>query len=110
VDMANSALQTDEGSWYRALGREFASHSTVNHTSGQYVRNGVSTNMVEGFYSQLKRSIDGTHHHVSVEHLHRYVGEFDFRYSTCKMSDYGRMRTLGKQMDGRLSYKRLTTT
>ena len=51
--------------------------------------------------------IDGTHHHVSVKHLPRYLGEFDFRYSTCKMSDYGRMRTLVGQMDGRLSYNRL---
>jgi transposase-like protein len=107
VDMANSVLFTDEGSWYRQLGKEFSSHSAVNHSAGEYVRNGVSTNMAEGFFSQLKRSIDGTHHHVSVGHLHRYVNEFDFRYSTCKMSDYGRMRTLAKQMDGRLSYKRL---
>jgi hypothetical protein len=57
--------------------------------------------------AQLKRSINGTHHHVSIGHLHRYVREFDFRYSTCKMSDYGRMRTLAGQMEGRLSYKRL---
>jgi len=35
--------------------------------------------------AQLKRSINGTHHHVSPEHLHRYLAEFDFRYSTCKM-------------------------
>lgn len=109
VDMANSALETDEGAWYGSLGREFAYHSTVNHSAGEYVRKGVTTNMVEGFFSQLKRSIDGTHHHVSREHLHRYLGEFDFRYSTCKMSDYGRMRTLAKLMEGRLSYKRLVT-
>jgi transposase-like protein len=111
VDMANSALWTDEGTWYGPIGREFASHATVNHNEKQYVgRGGVSTNMLEGFFSQLKRSIDGTHHHVSREHLHRYLGEFDFRYSTCKMSDYGRMRTLAKQMEGRLSHKRLATT
>jgi transposase-like protein len=108
VDMANSGLETDEGAWYGQLGQEFASHSTVNHSAGQYVNKGTTTNMVEGFFSQLKRSIDGTHHHVSREHLHRYLGEFDFRYSTCKMSDYGRMRTLAKQMEGRLSYQRLS--
>ena len=82
-------------------------HETVNHFAGQYVnKRGAGTNLEEGFFSQLKRSIDGTHHHVSREHLHRYLGEFVFRYSTCKMSDYGRMRTLAKQMEGRLSYKR----
>jgi transposase-like protein len=110
VDMANSALWTDEGSWYGPIGREFARHGTVNHNEKQYVgRGGISTNMLEGFFSQLKRSIDGTHHHVSREHLHRYLGEFDFRYTTCKMSDYGRMRTLAKRMEGRLSYNRLSS-
>ena len=66
--------------------------------------------MAEGFFAQLKRSLDGTHHHVSTVHLPRYLGEFDFGYSTCKMSDYGRMRTLAKKVEGRLSYERLTTT
>jgi len=107
VDIANSQLQTDEWSGYIQLGTEFASHSTVNHSAGQYVHNGTSTNMAEGYFAQLKRSLDGTHHHVSKEHLHRYLGEFDFRYSTCKMSDGGRMRILAKQMEGRLSYKRV---
>ena len=109
VDMANSELFTDAAYHYRSMGQEFASHQWVNHSEGEYVRGRVSTNMAEGFFAQLKRSIDGTHHHVSREHLPRYVGEFDFRYSTCKMSDYGRMRTLVGKMDGRLSYKRLIT-
>ena len=107
VDMANSELFTDAAYHYRALGKEFASHQWVNHTDGEYVRGRVTTNMAEGFFSQLKRSIDGTHHHVSPMHLPRYLGEFDFRYSTCKMSDWGRMRTLVSKMDGRLSYERL---
>ena len=64
--------------------------------------------MAEGYFSQLKRSLDGTHHRVSEDRLHRYVTEHDFRYTTCKMSDWGRMRTLAKQMNGRLSYKRLS--
>lgn len=110
VDMANSELFTDGGKQYIELGREFASHQSVDHSAGEYVRGPVSTNMVEGFFSQLKRSINGTHHHVSPMHLPRYLGEFDFRYSTCKMSDYGRMRTLARQMDGRLSYQRLIKT
>ncbi|MGI8806523.1 MAG: transposase [Acidimicrobiales bacterium] len=40
--------------------------------------------MAEGLFSQLKRSLDGTHHHVSVQHLPRYLAEFDFRYTTRK--------------------------
>jgi transposase-like protein len=107
VDMANNELITDAGRFYLGLGQEFASHQSVNHKYGEYVRGYVSTNMAEGFFAQLKRSLDGTHHHVTRMHLPRYLGEFDFRYSTCKMSDHGRMRTLAKQMEGRLSYDRL---
>jgi hypothetical protein len=39
------------------------------------------TNTVEGFFSLLKRGIYGCYFHVSEEHLHRYLAEFDFRYS-----------------------------
>ena len=52
--------------------------------AGEYVRGDVSTNPAEGYFSQLKRSLDGTHHHVSVEHLERYLAEFDFMYSWCR--------------------------
>ena len=50
----------------------------------------------------MKRSLDGTHHHVSREHLQRYLGEFDFRFSTCKMNDAERMAILVQQYDGRV--------
>jgi hypothetical protein len=105
--MAGSELYTDAAKHYGPIGQEFRSHKTVNHNIGEYVRGNVTTNQLEGYFAQLKRSLDGTHHHVSVEHLHRYLGEFDFRYTTCKMSDHGRMRTLAKHMEGRLSYNRL---
>lgn len=108
ADLPNVTLHTDGAKAYEFINYEFAAHHAVNHLAGRYVdyKTGATTNLAEGFFSQLKRSLDGTHHHVSREHLHRYLGEFDFRYSTCKMSDYGRMRTLAKQMEGRLSYKR----
>ena len=50
-------------------------------------RGNVSTNLAEGYFSQLKRSIDGTHHHVSTEHLQRYLTQFDFLYSHCRDTD-----------------------
>jgi len=31
----------------------------------------ASLNHVKGFFAQLKRSIDGTHHHVAVDRLQR---------------------------------------
>jgi transposase-like protein len=54
---------------------------SVNHKSGEYVRDGVHTNSVENFFSILKRGITGCYFHVSEKHLHRYLAEFGFRYS-----------------------------
>jgi transposase-like protein len=111
VDMPASQLQTDEAPVYTALGREFARHDTVVHKQEMYVNRftGASTNKAENFFSQFKRSLDGTHHHVSREHLHRYVDEFAFRHSTHKMADTERIHILMGQTTGRrLSYKRVT--
>lgn len=110
VDMAGSVLWTDEGGWYGPIGREFIAHNTVNHSEDEYVdfATGATTNKAENFFSQLKRSIDGTHHHVSVEHLPRYLAEFDYRFSTCKRSVDYRMARLVEQGEGRrLTYKRV---
>lgn len=106
VDMAGSVLHTDAGMGYRQVGHEFMRHEFVDHSSYEYVRGDVSTNRAEGFFGQLKRSLDGTHHHISREHLHRYLGEFDYRYTTREMNDGQRMLDLM----GRTGGKRLTYT
>ena len=109
VDFSGSHLHTDGWPAYRAIGKGFLSHEFVDHSEGEYVRGEVSTNAVEGYFSQLKRSLDGTHHRVSVEHLPRYLAEFDYRYSTRKLSDRQRMLRLMGQVEGRrLTYKRVT--
>lgn len=109
VDLVDSHLHTDAAKAYRPLGRQFASHAWVDHGAYEYVRGDVSTNQAEGYFSQLKRSLDGTHHHVSVEHLPRYLSEFDFRYSTRDETDTERMKRLVGQVDGRrLTYRPLT--
>lgn len=79
---------------YKTVAPHVAKHEFVTHEHDEYVRHGVSTNLAEGYFSQLKRSLDGTHHHVSPENLQRYLHEFDFRYSTCKMDDAERVREL----------------
>lgn len=108
VDMARSHLMTDESRSYWQIGQEMASHQTVNHSVYEYARGPVSTNKVEGFFSQLKRSVDGTHHHISKAHLQRYLGEFDFRYSTRDLNDTERFGMLVNQADGvRVTYKRV---
>ena len=57
---------------------------SVNHKDGEYVRGDIHSNTVEGFFAILKRGVIGTYHHVSEEHLHRYLAEFSFRYSNRK--------------------------
>ena len=109
VDMPNTVLHTDKSANYNVVARELAAHFAVDHKAGEYVRGDVSTNKLENFFSQLKRSIDGTNHRVSVEHLPRYLAEFDFRYSTRKMTDADRMRRMMGQVGGRrLTYKLVT--
>jgi transposase-like protein len=106
VDPKATHLYTDAGIQYRTLGPLFATHSTVDHRAAEYVRGDVTTNHAETYFSQLKRSLDGTHHHVSREHLHRYLAEFDYRYTTCKLTDTERMeRLMGKVAGRRLTYR-----
>ena len=74
-------LMTDEARMYNTVGKEFASHEAVFHGIGEYARGDVSTNTVEGFFSIFKRGMRGVYQHCSEKHLHRYLSEFDFRYS-----------------------------
>lgn len=76
----NVTLHVDDGRVYVRPRREYE-HGVVNHSKGFYKQNGVDTNTIEGFWSQLKRSIDGTYHVVSPKYLQLYVDEFVFRYN-----------------------------
>jgi hypothetical protein len=74
---------TDDAVVYRKLSRDFA-HGFVQHKHGEYVRptsRAIHTNTVENFYSVFKRGMKGVYQHCGEKHLHRYVTEFDFRYS-----------------------------
>jgi transposase-like protein len=82
-----SRINTDEHKHYNDVGKEFAGHDTVHHASEEYARQSdepgyvITTNTVEGFYSIFKRGMKGVYQHCSEKHLHRYLAEFDFRYS-----------------------------
>lgn len=76
-----SILNTDEALRYVRMGKSFKAHESINHSAGEYARGETTTNTVEGFFSVLKRGMYGTYQHVSEAHLHRYLAEFDFRYS-----------------------------
>jgi len=75
-----STIHTDDSKIYTRVKRDF-DHAFVNHSKYEYVKAGVSTNTIEGFWGQLKRSIDGTYHSVSPKYLQTYVNEFVFRYN-----------------------------
>lgn len=72
---------------YHKPGKDFTKHEAVDHAAGQYVRGGVHVNTTQGYSSQLKCSTDGTRHHVSEQHLPRYLAEFDYRCGGRKVSD-----------------------
>jgi transposase-like protein len=75
-------LMTDRAIHYKAVGREFAEHGRVAHEQYEWKQGtDIHTNTVEGFYSIFKRGMKGVYQHCSEKHLHRYLAEFDFRYS-----------------------------
>jgi transposase-like protein len=103
-------LMSDEAEHSKVLGTEHGKHETVRHSTGEYVRGDAHTNTVEGYFSILKRGIIGTYHHVSPEHLKRYLAEFDYRYNermALGVSDAERMAKSVKGIVGkRLTYRR----
>jgi hypothetical protein len=76
-----ASVNTDESHLYNIAKWRFAKHETVKHSANEYVRGDVTTNSVEGYFSIFKRGMKGVYQHCSEKHLHRYLAEFDFRYS-----------------------------
>jgi hypothetical protein len=75
---------TDEANHYTTIGQTFRRHSVIKHRFGEYVSRKdrtVHTNTVEGYFSIFKRGMKGVYQHCSEKHLHRYLAEFDFRYT-----------------------------
>jgi len=102
-----SRLMSDDGG--ARVGREFPRHEAINHSINEYVRGDVHTNTIEGYFSIMKRGITGVYHHVSPQHLKRYLAEFDFRYnarSARGVNDDARADQLVRGIVGkRLMYK-----
>ena len=87
----NSTIFTDSYNGYDDL-KKYYNHEFVKHCAGEYNRdkktkdgrtaNKINTNSIEGFWSQLKRGIEGIYHWTSKKHIQRYINEFVFRYNT----------------------------
>ena len=108
-----TAIMTDTASWYRGMNKDgyFVSHETVNHSQDEYARYEgdkiISTNTVEGYYSVFKRGMKGVYQHCGERHLHRYLAEFDFRYSNRVRLGIGDAERADRALKG-ISGKRLT--
>jgi transposase len=82
-----SKITSDDNSVYSSLWRHGYDASRVNHSSGEYVRGDRHTNTIEGVWSILKRSINGTYIHVSPKHLDKYLAEVEYRWNMRKQPE-----------------------
>ncbi|HVR90178.1 MAG TPA: IS1595 family transposase [Novosphingobium sp.] len=106
-------LLTDEAHHYKRPGKTFAAHGTVSHSRGEYVSrddSSITTNQIEGFFGIFKRGMRGIYQHCGKQHLHRYLVEFDFRYTNrsgtgCNDADRARKAVEGT-VGRRLMYAR----
>lgn len=99
-------VATDEHSGYRHLSRTY-NHGVVRHSAGEYVRDNIHSNGIEGFWSLLKRQIVGIHHFVTPKHLNAYVAESAWRFNLRGMGEGERVNALLAGTNGRLRYKEL---
>ena len=85
ANIAKEAIvMTDEAGQYASIGKHFAGHGFTRHGAGQYVDYDdptIHTNTIEGAFSIFKRGMKGVYQHCAKKHLHRYVAEFEFRYT-----------------------------
>lgn len=105
-----STLHTDEAGAYADMGGLFFTHESINHSEGEYVRDGVTTNSVESVFAVLKRGLIGVYHHASKKHLGRYVDEFAFRLNDGRVQRHTLERLesfVGGTKGKRLTYKGL---
>lgn len=100
-------IMTDEYQVYKTLKNRFQ-HNVIQHRLGIYVLGETHTNTIEGFWSQLKRSIYGCYHSVSSKHLDAYIDESEQRYNTKDLLDYERFENVISLSDKRLTYAQLT--
>lgn len=107
---AEARVSTDDAAVYQDMHVGFAEHEVVQHSKDEYVRGDFHTNSVENYYSVFKRGMKGVYQHCSEKHLHRYLAEFDFRYSNRSklgIEDNERTEKAIRQIEGRrLTYRR----
>lgn len=108
--MAFVVPPTDGAKVYKGIRRK-GQHRSVNHSIRQYVDGQVHTNGIESFWATVKRAYVGTFHHISIQHLQRYVTEFAGKHNVRDLTVAAALSTLVTQLVGKsLSYRDLTGT
>ena len=98
-------VYTDEAAAYVGLPRP---HEAVKHSANEYVRGMAHTNGLESHWALFKRSIDGTYHHISVKHLHRYIVESEGRHNNRPLDTADQMTAMAQGAVGkRMTYASL---
>ena len=101
----HATVYTDEAQAYVGMRRR---HESVKHSVKEFVRGQAHTNGMESFWATLKRGYNGTYHHFSAKHLHRYVNEFAGRHNDRPLDTEDQIANIIFGMDGkRLRYKDL---
>lgn len=108
----SATILTDENAGYPRATIGYAAHHTVQHNESEFARTDratglrVHTNTAEGSHALLRRSINGTWHRISLDHMHRYLAHCDFLWNTRRLSDGDRVLALIRSTEGkRLFYK-----
>lgn len=109
-------LNTDQAQGHMAICQQYARHQRVRHNAGQYVRSTeggeqVTTNRIEGIWAGLRRQLHGTRHSVSRKHLHRYLNEAEFQYTSRVLTDgEGTVKLIQACGNRRLTYREQANT
>jgi transposase-like protein len=102
-----ATVVSDGATVHSSLETEYKAHVIINHSAGEYARDGFTTNHIESVFALLKRTVYGTYHQVSPKHLQRYCVEVSHRYNTRKEDDNSRVIAALRNPNGRLTYAQL---
>jgi transposase-like protein len=103
----DATIYSDEAPAYNKL-KKYYTHENVKHALSIYVDGQVHTNMIENFWSVLKRGLYGIYHQVSEKHLERYLDEYSARFNTRTLTTQERFEKFLVDSESTLSYKKLT--
>ncbi len=85
--LPKAIVYTDELKSYDGLKKAGYHHRLIHHAEKVYVSGDVHTNTIEGFWSLMKRGINGVYHTISAKHLQGYVNKYTFRYNHRSKAD-----------------------